>query len=270
VAVDSPVRIIPYCGAPPDPAVIWTTWRLDPVVLLVLGALFVGICRLMRNDRRRAHMVAFATGWLILALALVSPLCPLSVALFSARASQHVVITMIAAPLVALAFAVASARALPRRRFALARSPLAAAFAFAAVVWFWHAPAPYALTFASVAAYWTMHVTLFASALWVWLRLIDGGSSPIETFVASVFSTVQMGFLGALITLAPHAIYAPHFMTTDVWRLTPLEDQQLGGAIMWVFGCVAFLAVAMGSLHGVLGERPASRAGVAARFGQPV
>lgn len=251
---------------------IWTTWRLDPVVLFVLAALLlVGLDRLRLSNRRRARVAAFAIGWAGLTLALVSPLCPLSVALFSARAAQHVVITMIAAPVVALAFSRASERTLPpRAAFALARSPLAATFAFAAIVWVWHAPAPYALTFASVAAYWTMHVTLFASALWLWLRLIDSSASPIETFVASIVSTVQMGFLGALITLAPHAFYSPHFTTTDVWRLTPLEDQQLGGAIMWVFGCIAFLAVAMGSLHRLLGERPASRTGVAARFGQPV
>ena len=67
-------------------------------------------------------------------------------------------------------------------------------------------------------------------------------------------SSVQMGLLGALITLAPRALYAPHALTTTAWGLTPLQDQQLGGSIMWVPGCVVFLAVAMLALRRLLGQ----------------
>ncbi len=52
-----------------------------------------------------------------------------------------------------------------------------------------------------------------------------------------------MGFLGALITFASRPFYTPHFLTTAVWGLTPLQDQQLGGAIMWVPGCIVFLVI---------------------------
>jgi putative membrane protein len=52
---------------------------------------------------------------------------------------------------------------------------------------------------------------------------------------------MQMGFLGALITLAPEPIYPPHALTAAAWGITPLQDQQLGGVIMWVPGCLAFL-----------------------------
>ncbi len=52
-----------------------------------------------------------------------------------------------------------------------------------------------------------------------------------------------MGFLGALITFASRPFYAPHLLTTAAWRLTPLQDQQLGGAIMWVPGCIVFLVI---------------------------
>jgi len=208
------------------------------------------------------------SGWAVLALALISPLCPLSVALFSARASQHVAITMIAAPLIAAAFARAiSVRSAHRlAALALIDSPIVAAFVFAAILWFWHAPAPYALTFDSVAAYWTMHVTMIASAVWLWYRLIDDGARPIEALIASLVSTVQMGFLGALITLAPHPLYAPHFATTPAWNLTPLEDQALGGAIMWVLGCIAFLAMAMTALSRLLRSRTPVADVIAARL----
>jgi putative membrane protein len=52
-----------------------------------------------------------------------------------------------------------------------------------------------------------------------------------------------MGLLGALITFAERPVYAPHRLTTAAWGLTQLQDQQLGGAIMWVPGVGVFLAV---------------------------
>jgi putative membrane protein len=67
----------------------------------------------------------------------------------------------------------------------------------------------------------------------------------LTVIAASLMTAVQMGLLGALITLAPRAVYAPHFFTTAAWGLTPLQDQQLGGAIMWVPGCVVFFVVSM-------------------------
>ena len=54
--------------------------------------------------------------------------------------------------------------------------------------------------------------------------------------------------LGALLTLAPRPLYAIHELTAAPWGLTALEDQQLGGLLMWVPGgliLAAALAVAM-------------------------
>jgi putative membrane protein len=54
-----------------------------------------------------------------------------------------------------------------------------------------------------------------------------------------------MGALGALITFAGEPLYAPHFATTLAWGLTPLEDQQAGGLIMWAPAAGAYLAAAL-------------------------
>jgi len=114
------------------------------------------------------------------------------------------------------------------------------------LLWFWHAPAPYAATFASPVAYWAMHVSLFGAALWLWSGLLDRTPARLVlTLGASLVSTVQMGLLGALITLAPRPVYGPHALTTAAWGLTPLQNQQLGGGIMWVPGCVVFLATSI-------------------------
>ena len=132
-------------------------------------------------------------------------------------------------------------------------APLSATTVFALLLWFWHAPGPYAATFGSTLVYWTMHLTVTGSALWLWCGLLDGRRTTLMHRVAAgVASTVQMGFLGALITLAPRPLYAPHLLSTASWDLTQLQDQQLGGAIMWVPGCGIFLAVAMLTLWPVL------------------
>jgi putative membrane protein len=56
---------------------------------------------------------------------------------------------------------------------------------------------------------------------------------------------VQMGLLGALITFAGEPLYAPHLLTTAAWGLTPLEDQQLGGLIMWAPAAAVYLVAAL-------------------------
>lgn len=248
--------ITPYCGAPPSPGNLWSRWNLDPTLiagLAVLACIYgFGAMRLNRRERLlgRGEQAAFWAGWVMTVAALISPLCPLSVALFAARIGQHMMLELIAAPLVAAGNPVAVfAAALGRtdaRRPPAREMPLAATAVFAALLWFWHAPAAYAATFSSTSVYWAMHLSLFGASLWLWTTLLDRASRhPVAVVFASVISSVQMGFLGALITFAPRPLYAPHALTTWVWGFSPLQDQQLGGAIMWVPGCVVFLAVAM-------------------------
>jgi putative membrane protein len=258
---------IPYCGAPPSPASLWLSWNFDPVLisglLAVLGLYILGGARLERaghglSARRRA---AFLGGWLITALALVSPLCPLSVSLFAARVGQHMILTLLAAPLVVAGqplktIAAALAAPTPRRR-RMRPAPLLATAVFMMLLWLWHAPGPYAATFSSTLVYWTMHFTVFGAALWLWhgvLAEAEDAGSIIRTIAAGVISSAQMGFLGALITLAPRAVYEPHALTTTVWGLSQLQDQQLGGVIMWVPGCAIFLAFAMLALWPAIAE----------------
>lgn len=253
----------PYCGEPPSPVALWSHWRLDPIVLALLVGLWalywIGSHRLRRLAPADAptpgQRTAFHAGWLMAALALVSPLCPLSVSLFAARVSQHIVLTMFAAPLVAsgspvrcLACAVRLDRAADGASALRARAPLAAAATLAVLIWLWHAPAVYEATFRSVTTYWLMHLSLFASALWLWTALLRASATQagvLSGLLASILSSAQMGLLGAVITLAPRALYGAHFLTTAAWGLTPLEDQQLGGVVMWVPGCGVFLVVAM-------------------------
>jgi putative membrane protein len=118
-----------------------------------------------------------------------------------------------------------------------------ATMAFLIALWFWHMPEPYAATFRSTPLYWAMHVTLDGSGLLLWATLLRQHSP--QALAAGVVSSIQMGLLGAVIGLAGWPMYVPHYATTEAWGLTPLADQQLGGVLMWVPGCLLFLWAAV-------------------------
>ena len=195
-----------------------------------------------KRDPRRHFALA---GWLVASAALVSPLCALSVALFSARIAQHMILTLIAAPLIALALPIRPPR---QSSFALGVS----GFLFFLALWVWHMPVPYEATFTSVIVYWSMHLTLFGSAVWLWRELLH--HSPQRAFGALTVGTisfVQMGLLGAVLTFATRPLFDWHLTTTIAWGLTPLQDQQLGGVFMWVPGVALSLWIAIRSVSRV-------------------
>jgi putative membrane protein len=243
---------IPYCGLPPLPGGV--TWNADPVLwsLLALGALvyFVG-CRHLRREAPAPHeQICFALGWIVLTFALVSPICNLSVALFSARVGQHMILSLIAAPLLVLgrvdvlALRTFGVRAeMPNRTEAYA-TPLA----FALALWVWHAPGPYDATFASHITYWAMHATLFAAAIALWRVLLRGVThQPVAALIASAFTGAQMCALGVLFTFATHPLFPVH-ATTWAWGWTQVQDQQFGGLLMWVPGGMVFTLHALAVL----------------------
>ena len=235
---------VPYCGAAPLPEQLLSRFNLDPVLIisLVLFCAWQSWSIYRRGDDARHHHAFSLAGWLIACAAFVSPLCALSVALFSARVTQHMILILIAAPLIAAGLP----RAQPAQHSL--RLWFAAGFFFAAL-WFWHMPIPYEWTFASVAAYWAMHVTLFGSGILLWRELLDHPAQQTgQVLVAGTLSFVHMGLLGAVLTLAERPLFQWHFTTTEVWGLSPLQDQQLGGSVMWVPGIALFLWTALRSL----------------------
>jgi putative membrane protein len=198
-----------------------------------LLALLVAYLGLARAERWRK--VAFGIGWTLGALAVISPLCPLSVSLFSARIAQHMWLASVVSPLIAVGRPQLVVQRMWPRLSGVGHHPVLAAATFAAALWFWHAPAAYTATFQNDAVYWTMHLTTFAAAVWLWSSLLDGPRDSLGPFaLATLITTGQMGLLGALITFAGRPLYPPHFATTFAWGLSPLADQQLGGVVMWI------------------------------------
>lgn len=217
-----------YCGVAPDGATWLLRWNTDPVVLALLVAAAAGVTWRLAGARRDAGLA----GITALAVAFVSPLCALSVALFSARSLHHLLIVAVAAPLLA--------RALPARR----PLPPAAALALATLtLWCWHLPAAYDAALSYKAIYWAMQASLLTTA-WLYWDAIARAPAPVALpFVAT--GAAQMGLLGALLTFAPRPLYATHLATTAPFGIGPLADQQLAGLVMWVIGLVPYALVGM-------------------------
>lgn len=218
---------IPFCGLPPVPAELMARWTFDP--LLLAGLALALVAGLWRAPAGRGRQV-FAGGWLLTAIALVSPLCALSMALFSARVGQHLVLTLIAAPMLA--------QALDGRRI----SPMAAGIVFSAFFWLWHLPAPYQATLQSDLVYWAMHLTLLGAAVLFWSALIACiEQKPIACFLSAIVVGTQMSVLSALLVFSADAWHGWHEATTPPYGLTALTDQALAGGMMWVFGAAVFV-----------------------------
>jgi putative membrane protein len=230
----------PYCGPAPLPANLWSTWNLDPVLLVLLAGL--GLVVWTRPAIPRNQRLVQSAGVLVLAIAFVSPLCALSTALFLARILHHLLLVAAAAPLLV--------GLLPARLRAAGAWPTAAFVVHMAVLWAWHAPGPYGWALKGVLPYWIMELTLIASALWLWLAIARSGSAGgIALLLATV---VQMGMLGALLTFAPRPLFEPHLLTTIPFGLSPLQDQQLAGLLMWVPAALPYVAVALLRVAGAL------------------
>ncbi|KAF0105113.1 MAG: cytochrome c oxidase caa3-type assembly factor CtaG-like protein [Rhodospirillaceae bacterium] len=215
-----------YCGAPPHPYDWVERWNFDPVLLAALAATAVVA---VRSQHPRVALASVA----VLAVAFVSPLCALTVALFSARAVHHVLLVAAAAPLAALAF--------PGR----GSKHLGIAFvASTATLWAWHLPALYDRALVDTTIYWLMQLSLLGTSTWLWRELI--AAPPMTASMFSVLAMAQMGMLGALLTFARAPLYAAHTASTLPWGLEQVADQQLAGLVMWVPGVIPYaLATAL-------------------------
>jgi putative membrane protein len=251
----------PLDGAPAAPG-----WALhgsyEPWVLACLaasiGAYAIGLIRLWRHAGAgrgvsRLGALAFVAGWASLVLALVSPLDPLGTRLFSAHMLQHELLMVVAAPLLLLgrplavwawALAPAARRGVGgffhhpawRGPWLVISAPLAAWALHAAALWLWHVPLWFEAALHDNAVHTLQHFSFLFSALLFWWSAL-GQVSRQRQGVALVYlftTMIHTGALGALITLSPIVWYPSYLPTTAALGIDALEDQQLGGLVMWV------------------------------------
>ncbi|HEX6627089.1 MAG TPA: cytochrome c oxidase assembly protein [Gemmatimonadaceae bacterium] len=268
-----PASAAAHTGTAVQPHDVWSAWSLEPIVIvgLVLSSVLyaVGVARLWKKDVgagiRIWEAAAFAAGLIAAVIALVSPLHALGAVLFSAHMTQHELLISICAPLLIIGrplipFLWALPPSWRRRLGGLLRDnrvsqawrtftlPTVAFSLHAIALWVWHLPGPYQSTLNSELMHSLQHVSFLGTALLFWWTILKTRGSELG-YGAAVFylfaTALQTGALGALLTFAPRLWYPAYAATTAPWGLTPLEDQQLGGLIMWIPGSVPYLIAAL-------------------------
>jgi len=249
-----------------EPHDLWRAWAFDPGIVLPLAATAILYARGARISRGAAapQFACFWGGWLFLVLSLISPVHPLGEVLFSAHMAQHEILMLVAAPLLVLSrplvpmlwgLPITWRRALGqwskgRMVQGVWRSisqPSVAWGIHAVALWLWHAPQLFQATLTNEWIHSAQHLSFFGSALLFWWSLFfaHGRASYGAGFLYIFTTAIHTSILGALLTFARTVWYPAYAFSTKAWGLTPLEDQQLGGLIMWIPAGVVYLAAGL-------------------------
>lgn len=279
--------------APASPEELARAWELNPLLLASIAVPALLYWRGVRRVWRRAGRgrgvrtraaAAFAAGMTLLLIALVSPLHALGEVSFAGHMTQHVVLMMLAAPLLAFgAPGTGMLWGLPRdvrrkvgRALVAARAhtlwkaliqPTNAWLLHAVALWLWHAPSLYQATLYSESAHAAQHASFVATSIVFWasvvsmLRNRQGGVAVLYLFTTSVHESA----LGALLTFSSSSWYPGYAERLAPWGGALLEDQQLGGLIMWIPGGLIYVLVLLAVLGRWLSQPGATPAWASAR-----
>jgi putative membrane protein len=250
---------------------VWASWSFEPltIALLLISALLyaLGSGRLQRRGHpvEARRIIAFYAGVGVLVAALLSPLHALTELLLSAHMVQHLLLILLAAPLLVYGAALLPLllglpprlrRAAHRTRRLIAPglpillNPLVVGGLHALAMWAWHLPSLYRLGLQNALVHAVQHSTFLATALLFWALVIPTGRRSRRMYgavILLVFATMlQSSALGALLTFATRPLYSVHVVGAEALGISPLVDQELAGLIMWVpAGAVYVLTMAV-------------------------
>ncbi|MGE5738062.1 MAG: cytochrome c oxidase assembly protein [Betaproteobacteria bacterium] len=252
------------------------------VALAVSAVLYaIGIVRLWRaaapgRGVRIREVGCFAAGWGVVAIALLGPIETWASRSFAAHMAQHELLMLAAAPVLVLGRPLAVwTWALPRkarnrarrivathawrRVWRAATRPLGATLLQAIALLAWHVPAAFDRAAAHAGLHALQHATFLATALCFWWalrvpaqRAAGGGAVGIVCLFLTMMAT---GALGALLTFAPVAWYHAYAGSALPWAASALEDQQVGGLVMWIPGGTVYVVGALVIARGLLARR---------------
>jgi len=254
--------------ASPELPGVLGAWSLDPVMVATLASVGVAYgwgCRVARTLTPR-HPVApwrqsaFFGGLAVAAIALLSPVHTYAEALLSVHMAQHLLLTLLAAPLLLLGrpASVALRVMSPERRrrwlrvgqgraVRLASSPVVAWVAFAAAGWAIHFSPLFDAAMRSFPLHVAEHAAFLATALLFWWPVVGDqpGRRPLPHPVRLLYLGVAMPqntFL-ALAVLGANGVLYPYYADlARPWGPTALADQRQGAGLMWVAGDLILLA----------------------------
>ncbi len=225
----------------------------------------------------RWRLVSYGSGWLVLLVALTSGLDAYSAMFFFVHMIQHLLLVMVAPPLLWLGQPYAiGVWGLPRGlRLEMARWLGRGAFlrrvlvqigrpglvwlGMVVVMWVWHDGTLYDLALRLPWVHDLEHITFFLTGLYFWWLVIGAAPrvyvlTPIKRALFLVASVPPNALLGVAIALAEEPLYAYYESVPRLWGMSVMADQQLGGILMWVPGSMMFLMAALISAAMYLGE----------------
>ena len=251
------------------------SWTFDPAVTvplaLSLGLFTLGSARLLkrggpgRPDRFRAALL-FVAGWLALAGAVVSPLHELGERSFAAHMVEHELLMLVAAPMLVLArplsvmlwaFPAGLRKSLGglsrtsgvRQPWRAVTEPWTATVLQIAALWIWHAPALFDRALDRPAWHLAQHLSFLVTALLFWSAMFEAkrGDKGLGAPILCLFTTSLVGgALGALMALSQSPWFARYAeLGMAPFGLTPVEDQQLAGLLMWIPGGLVHAGAAL-------------------------
>jgi putative membrane protein len=267
------------------------TWPIEPWVLL--GIEVTGILYLW-GGRRRLHVaasrgrvgvagwtpsrwraLAFWSGLAVILLALDTPLEALARQLFWAHMTQHLLLIMVAAPLLVIGapwmqiwrgLPLSVRRPLARtfvkhpalggvRRFvAWISTPVSAWVISSGNLWFWHWPSAYDLTLRNHLVHHIEHGLFLGLGILFWVQVIDQHPfrARLKQFSRVVYvftATIQAWALAGVLAFATAPFYAYALLPSRPGGISALMDQQLGAGIMWVPGSITYSIVFMACMY---------------------
>jgi putative membrane protein len=249
----------------------WSQWTIHwstVIGLMGLGALYLWRARIGERGRlpaptkaasspaspSGAQRTAFVAGLAVIFLSLNGPIHDLSdYYLFSAHMVQHLLLTLVAPPLLIAGTPGWMLRpALERPRIAgVARrltSVRASYLIFNVIVAAWHLPPLYNTAMANHPIHIAQHLMFMVAAVLMWWPLL----SPLPELprlpypgqmLYCFLMTIPMSIVSIYITMADSILYPAYAVAPRVWGLSPTEDQLIGGLIMWIPGGLFFLGV---------------------------
>jgi putative membrane protein len=242
-------------------------WEFEPSIVISLiatAALYVLGWKRCHELRPRPawELGSFVAGWLTLVAALLSPLHPLGERLFSAHMAQHEVLMLVAAPLLVFsrmdqvapwAFPLSGRKALLGSFHSpIIHSALVALVAHALAIWVWHIPALYQASIRSEMVHAAQHLSFLLTAFWFWWTLFYGIAAKREYGKAAAYvfiTALHTSILGAILTFSNHLWYPIYAASAPSFGLTELQDQQIGGLLMWIPANLVYIAIGLSLLR---------------------
>ena len=240
-------------AAPLDLRQISIHWS-TVIGLAALGALYWWRARNVAARPSTIQRVSFAAGLFVIFASLNGPLHDLSdYYLFSAHMVQHLVLTLVAAPLLIYGVTGEMLRPMIRTRSVSSAAsfftrPMVCFALFNVVIAFWHLPFAYNAALANHGIHIVQHLTLLAAAVLMWWPLL----SPLPELprlsypgqmLYCFLMVIPMSVIAIYIALADRLMYPGYAAAPRLWGITPLEDQHIGGLVMWIPGGLFFYVV---------------------------